>query len=375
MDKDYCELTIMKIQRITITLTIFIFGFCTNSFAKESLIESYLRKSGVVIIGDTGFDLESTALVKNIIEEYVSTKGCINIGLDITSDQQETVDKALKGEQKFNKLKLNPYVDKKSYIDLLLGIRKLIKEGKCLKVYAIDKPDSQPEERDAWMAKRVQKLVGIEPVLVLSGNLQTIKKITWLDEDNNTRFLAERVRRKEIKTSSIMQYWTKGECEERMISKIILSQGPRAEVYINDVLGSVGAKVSKRPSEVVDALIVWRCPRDRGAVVDNTASTDIEIPEEPVDITDTIKDTDLKLDDIKLSDLKNDIKKEKLKVGMSKDHVLLAKGLPTKAIKRIDLGDKVEQWIYECSDDWGFDYECVVVTFNGNKVAKILDIE
>ena len=365
----------MKIQRIKVILSIFILGFCTNSFAKESLIDSYLRKSGVVIIGDSGFNLESTALIKNIIEEYVSTKGCLNIGLEITSDQQEIVDKALKGEQKFNKLKLNPYVDRDSYIDLLLGIRKLINEGKCLKVYAIDKPDSVPIDRDAWMAELVLKLVGIEPVLVLSGNLQTIKKITWLDEDNNARFLAERVRRKEIKTSSILQYWTKGECEERLVSKIILSQGPRAEVYINDVLGSVGAKASQRPSEVVDAIIIWRCLGDRGAVVDNSASTDIEIPDEPVDITDTIKDTDLKLGDIKLSNLKNDIKKEKLKIGMSKDHVLLSKGKPSKAIKKVDLGENVEQWIYECSDDWGFDYECVVVTFKGNQVAKILDIE
>ena len=90
---------------------------------------------------------------------------------------------------------------------------------------------------------------------------------------------------------------------------------------------------------------------------------DIEIPDEPEVITDTIKDTDLTLDDIALSELRKDIKNERLRVGMSKDHVLLSKGKPAKAVKRSDLGENVEQWIYECADDWGFDYECIISNF------------
>ena len=112
-----------------------------------------------------------------------------------------------------------------------------------------------------------------------------------------------------------------------------------------------------------------------GQVIDETADPNIKIPIEPVDITDTIEDTSMTLDDIVLSDLKKDIKDEKLRIGMSKDHVLLSKGRPSKALQRIDLGEDVQQWIYECSDDWGFDYECITVTFNGNQVIKIFDIE
>lgn len=362
-------------MKLKIIITILLVNIGTNLQAKESIFDSYLRKSGAVIIGDTGFDPESTAYVKNIIEEYVNSKGCLKVALEITSDQQKKLNQSLGQGENFKLLKLNNYVDRDSYYDLLQGLSKQIKEEKCLKVYAIDKPESAPVDRDAWMANQVEKLVSTEPVLVLSGNLQAIKKIIWKDGEIRTRFLAERIRRKEIKTVSIMQYWTSGECEERRVSKMIFSQGPRATSYVNDILGSVGAELTQRPSEVTDAIILWKCLGDTGTVVDNTTRADIEIPTAPVNITDTIKETELTLDDIKIEGLRKDIKNERLKVGMSKDHVLLSKGKPVKALKRVDLGENVEEWIYECADDWGFYYECIIVTFNGNQVIKIFDIE
>ncbi len=365
----------MQLKTITILTILLIFSFTHNSFAAVSPIESYLKKSSVVILGDTGFDLQSTAYIKNAIQEYVNSNGCINIGIEISSDQQEALDKALKGEQKFNKLRFNEYVDRDSYIDLLLGIRKMRQEGNCLNVFAIDKPDTSPVEKDAWMASRVEEIKGDEPLLVLSGNLQAIKKVEWINTENKTRFLAERLRRKQIRTASVMQYWTKGECPEGRVSKFILARGPRAASHINDILGSIDARSTNLPSEITDSIIVWKCIGDSGSVVDTSGRQDIEIPDEPVVITDTIKDTDLKLDEIALSDLREDIKNERIKVGMSKDHVLLSKGKPSKAIKRADLGENVQQWIYECADDWGFDYECIIITFNGNQVAKVFDIE
>ncbi len=365
----------MQFKLITVITTLLIFGIYFQSYAKESPIDSYLGKNSVVIVGDTGFDLQSTAFVKNSIEEYVNSKGCLKVGLEISTDQQDVLDKALKGEQKFNQLKFNPYVDKDSYVDLLLGLRKLNEEGRCVKVFAIDKPATSPVEKDAWMSAQVEKLTGEEPILVLSSNLQAIKKVEWINPENKTRFLAQRTRRKEIKTATIMQYWTRGDCAEERLSKFILARGPRAAEYVNDILGSIDAKSTFMPSEVTDTIIVWKCPGASEIVVDKSSANQIEIPVEPVEITDTIKDTDLKLDDIAIAGLKKDIKNKQLRVGMSKDHVLLAKGKPSKAINRIDLGENIQQWIYECSDDWGFDYECIIVTFNGNKVAKVFDIE
>lgn len=360
---------------LTILTTLLIFSICVNSYAIQSPIYSYLGKNSVVIIGDTGFDMQSTAFIKNSIEEYVNSKGCLNIGLEISSDQQDALDKALNGEQKFRQLKFNPYIDGNSYIDLLLGLRKLKAEGKCLKVFAIDKPDTSPVERDAWMSSQVEKIVGENPLLVLSSNLQAIKNVEWLNSDINIRFLAQRIKHKGIRTASIIQYWTKGECSEAREYKFLLARGPRATNYVNVILNSIDAKETSLPTQVTDTIIVWKCPGDIGNVIDKSVDNSIKPPEELVDITDTIEDTDLQLDDIVLSDLKKDIKNEKLRVGMSKDHVLLSKGKPDKAIQKTDLGENVQQWIYECSDDWGFDYECITVTFNGNQVIKIFDIE
>ena len=148
------------------------------------------------MIGDTGFDLESTGFIKNIISEYTSNKGCIKIGLEITSDQQQKLEKVLKGEGSVSDIKLTQYLDRESYGELLKGLGKLISEGKCIKVFAIDKPEAAPIDRDAWMTKQVIDLVGTEPVIVLAGNLQAIKKIKWISENNNTVFLAERLRKR-----------------------------------------------------------------------------------------------------------------------------------------------------------------------------------
>ena len=350
-----------------------IFFVATNfASAKVSLIESYLKKSPVVIIGDTGFDLDSTVFVKNIIDEYVRTNGCLIVALEITSDQQELLDNVIAGKASFSDIKLNQYLDNKSYKVLLEGLAKLISDGKCLKVVAVDKPESSPLERDAWMSKKVLSLVGTEPVIVLAGNLQAIKKVKWINEENKTVYLAERLRNKGIRVSTLFQYWTAGECD-RMFSKIILAQGPKAKHYIGDVLNTMGAAPPNNPTEVTDSIIIWSCEGQVASIIDGTSR--IELPPDPVDITDKIEDTDLTKDDIKLKELRNDIKNERIKVKMSKDHVLLSKGKPYKAYKRVDIGDNVEEWIYECNDDWGFSYECVIITFNGDKVIKVFDIE
>ena len=342
------------------------------SFAKGSLINSYLGKSAVVVIGDTGFDQESTAFIKNAISEYTANNGCVKIALEVTSDQQPKLDSALKGEGSFSGLKLSQYVDDKAYIDLLESLGKLISEGKCLKVFAIDKPESAPVERDAWMSKMVIDLVGTDPVMVLAGNLQAIKKIKWISEKNKTVFLAERLRKKGVRTTTFFQYWTAGECD-RKLNKIILAQGPRAKYYIGDILSTIGAEVPDHASEVTDSIIVWSCEDYVASIVDSKARKDI--PPDPVDITDTIEDTKLKMEDLQLKSLKKDIKNEKIKIKMSKDHVLLSKGKPDKAYRRVDIDDNVEEWVYECEEDWGFSYECIIITFNGDQVIKVFDIE
>ena len=356
---------------ILLFISIFLLFNC-YSYAKKSLINSYIGKSAVVVIGDTGFDLESTGFIKNIISEYASNKGCINIGLEITSDQQQNLDRVLKGEGSISDIKISKYVDRAAYAELLQGLGKFISEGKCIKVYAIDKPETAPIDRDAWMTKQVVDLVGTEPVVVLASNLQAIKKIKWISEKNKTIFLAERLRKKGLRTSTLFQYWTRGECDRRL-SKIILAQGPRAKHYIGDILSTIGAEIPDNPSEVTDSIVVWNCEDYVASIIDSKASTDI--PPDPVDITDKIEDTQLKIEDIQLKSLKKDIKNERIKVKMSKDHVLLSKGKPDKAYRRIDIDDNVEEWVYECEEDWGFSYECIIITFNGDQVIKVFDIE
>ena len=346
--------------------------FNCYSYAKESLIDSYIQKSAVVVIGDAGFDKESISFINNIISQYASTKGCIKAGLEITSDQQQKLDNAMKGQGSFSELILSKYVDREAYIDLLEDFGKLNSEGKCVKVVAIDKPESAPIDRDAWMGKMVLEMVGEEPVIVLAGNLQAIKKVKWISESNKTVFLAERLRKKGLRTSTMFQYWTPGECERR-VNKIILAQGPRAKSYVGDLLSTIGAEIPNNASEVVDSINVWNCEGYVGTIADSTARKDI--PPDPLDITDSIDDTKLKMEDIQLKSLKNDIKDEKIRVKMSKDHVLLSKGKPDKAYKRVDIADNVEEWVYECEEDWGFSYECIIVTFNDDQVIKVFDIE
>ncbi|MGI9553629.1 MAG: hypothetical protein ACR2NC_01790, partial [Thermodesulfobacteriota bacterium] len=174
------------------------------------------------------------------------------------------------------------------------------------------------------------------------------------------------------RTTTLFQYWTPGECDRRL-NKVILAQGPRAKFYIGDILSTIGAEIPDKASEVTDSIIVWRCEDSIDKIVDSKSRHDL--PPDPVDITDTIEDTKLSMKDIQLKSLKSDIKNERIKVKMSKDHVLLSKGKPDKAYKRVDIEENVEDWVYECEEDWGFSYECIIITFNGDKVIKVFDLE
>ena len=81
--------------------------------------------------------------------------------------------------------------------------------------------------------------------------------------------------------------------------------------YIADILSTIGAEIPDKPSEVTDSIIVWSCEDYIAKIVDSKARTDI--PPDPVDITDSISDTDLKVEDIQLKSLKKDIKNERNK--------------------------------------------------------------
>ena len=164
--------------------------------------------------------------------------------LEIGSDQQPVIDKAMSGVGSVSDIKISSNIDHPAYREMLSGLRNMVAEGRCLKVVAID---GGPEgvSRDAWMAEVVSPYIAGGKVLALVGNLHAIKKIRW-ESVKDDPFLAERHVAKGYSVCSVMQLWG----SESGLTELTVADASR-------VLDPVAAYVPDRASEFGDYVIRW----------------------------------------------------------------------------------------------------------------------
>jgi len=109
-----------------------------------------------------------------------------HIGLEIASDQQSSVERYFKENTGLEEISLHHALDFAGYRNLLSILRNISQKNK-LKVIALDLPPSlykKNTNRDEWMAKSICTIFDENPnakVLVIVGNLHTLKRIRWED--------------------------------------------------------------------------------------------------------------------------------------------------------------------------------------------------
>jgi len=83
-------------------------------------------------------------------------------------------------------------IDHPAFRKMINDLVKLQINNECLKIIAIDAGDDIDLRRDEWMAINLENQIGVAPVLVLLGNLHSLKRVDWdLSMPKGSPFVAE----------------------------------------------------------------------------------------------------------------------------------------------------------------------------------------
>lgn len=141
---------------------------------------------------------------------------------------------------------------------MLYSFRDQIRQGRCLKIRAIDVPDIVPVDRDEWMEKQILEAMDGTPILVFVGNFHAMKEVRWNSDALAGESLAERLVNRGIGVASFLQYWEKKGCDLRS-ERVVSTTKPESLEYIKQIMEVLNAESPDNASEVADGVIVWKC--------------------------------------------------------------------------------------------------------------------
>ena len=354
-----------KISLFFLSVLFFFIAF-QNSFAQNGdlTLPGLLGTSRILIIGESYGQIESTDFFSKIVMDYVNTGACVKVGLEIPSDQQETLDRAMKGEISMSDVEFDNVIDHDGYREMLVNFSELIISGKCLSVHAIDPPSSTPVNKDSWMEQRVVKMIDDKPIVLLVGNKHAVKDFN-IPADSDTKLLAQRLRLRSIDVTSVLQHWKTGYCTTKNVRYYDTETEKKSTIYVKQAIGEISAEMPEEVSSVSDGVMVWSCEREKLAVVDtdNKNVTDRKL------IVEISKYEVVDRDQQVLKNIKWGIKHQYPVVGMNQDEATQALGDPYE----LEKAGNFEKWTYQCSDEDGFNYDCFILRFREGMLVNFDD--
>nr|MDP4523068.1 hypothetical protein [Methylomarinum sp. Ch1-1] len=135
--------------------------------------------NSITFIGESHQRPESVRLFRSMINEHLKQGDCLTVALEIASNQQDTIEKIGRDGVTAADIDIAPAIDHQAYRDMLDSLAALRNAGACLSLVAIDAGFGNKMRRDEWMAMQLAKRAGETPILVLLGNLHTLKRVNW----------------------------------------------------------------------------------------------------------------------------------------------------------------------------------------------------
>jgi len=229
----------------------------TACFATEIAPQTLFRHQ-ITIIGENHHHEDSTKWFLTTVSNYVKNGTCLNVALEIESNQQSILDAVMKGSAPVSSIRIHSIIDYPAYRQMLTGFSSLIADGSCLHIYAIDAPQSAHINRDDWMAEELTSIGKNSTTIALLGNLHSLKHINWYKEANGEPFLAERLQSNGIDVFSVIQDWPLGSCNARQ-AKLAAAGSLEGHAALEHVLEPVAANLPDNPISAIDMAIVWSC--------------------------------------------------------------------------------------------------------------------
>ncbi len=158
-------------------------------YEARSFLISKLTEHDVVFLGANHSRNNSLEIVRDILPR-IAKLGVRFIGLEIATDQQPALDSFIRLGTGLQDIKIPSIIACPEYRALIDCIRKA-----DLHPVALDLPPSMgpsPWRRDAWMAEKIAGVLRDHPgekMLVVVGNLHTLKSVRWADPQNQNMFI------------------------------------------------------------------------------------------------------------------------------------------------------------------------------------------
>ncbi|GJM16987.1 MAG: hypothetical protein DHS20C13_23140 [Thermodesulfobacteriota bacterium] len=328
-------------------------------------LTTLMGSNQILVIGESYGQSESVDFVSKAATNYISEAKCLKVGLEIPSDQQAVLNRAMRGQVSMSDVEIDNVIDHDSYREMLVNFSEQIIAGKCLSIYAINPPSSTPVTKDAWMEQEVVKIIDDKPIVLLVENKHAVKDFN-IPEDSSNKLLAQRLRSRSFGVASVLQHWKSGNCATKNVSFYDTTTDKKSAIYVKESIGEISAAMPEKVSMVSDGVMVWSCESIKVKEVD----TEVGNVENRKLIVEVSKYDLVQRDQEVLKKIRGGIKHEYPVVGMNEDEALKALGEPNEIEKSGDF----QQWIYQCSDDDGFDYDCYILKFKEGSLVKFDDL-
>lgn len=237
-------------------MTLFFAAACSAEI--QSQILKGMEPDSITIIGEKHKRPESVQFFKSLITDYLQKNKCLTVALEIASNQQSLIDE-IKDGGPVSDIEIAPMIDHLHFRELINDLAQMQKHNDCLKIIAIDAGIESKTRRDEWIATKLTEHAGQTPILVLMGNLHTLKKVEWNHAmAKKEPYVAKILASQGQNVKTYPQIWLDRDCNTR--NRYIHAGTPETTKLLNDNLFALlNAYRPKTANSVVDGIVVWEC--------------------------------------------------------------------------------------------------------------------
>lgn len=169
----------------------------------KSFFRKKLPDNNVILLG-TRHNQPATCHFLMDVMPMLAECGLTHVGLEIASDQQPRLDKFARSGSGLEDVEIFDVIDRPEYRCFLDSVRQA-----GIRPVALDLPSSlwgAGYSRDEWMAGNIKRVFDRERdprMVVLVGNLHTLKRVDWVDSKKKNVFLPEYLSKYEPEVKSL----------------------------------------------------------------------------------------------------------------------------------------------------------------------------
>jgi hypothetical protein len=215
----------------------------------------------VLILGETHQKPESPVLFIDLMTHLIAKGERVLVGLEVSADQQDALDAVLVGNRTPEGI-AHPIIDSPAFQNMLVELSMLNRiHGSFITLAAIDALDSE-RIRDAAMARYIRTHLAsgqFDRVVVLVGNLHTIRKMHWTeDAGRKAPFLAERLVDAGVRVTSVMQDLDAA-CGGLRHPTFYLVSDRKGLAAVRRQVDTIKHHPAMDMRQAADGVVVWQC--------------------------------------------------------------------------------------------------------------------